>query len=301
MGDRILRHTRISTVVTVFVLVVGLVGLWRFTQSGAPRPELKSPTSTVNSQSVTRAPAASVELASVPPTLAPAGPGSRVAMVPESPGSRVARLTLSSKMDDKFVAYRLIRTCLDARDAAVARAQAPVKDREAYPDEVKACEAITAAQIVSRIGLLKSAAEAGVHGAASAFTIEGPDGMGIGAAADLTSAPAIEWHRLSMQYFDKGASTGDRASLLALSSQFQNGVPAVGDMVARDPDPMKALAYWVANYERQFRSKGVSEWPGGKVITSQLAQALTPEQTTQAIAQGKAMAARSNSIERGIP
>lgn len=274
----------------LFVLATVLVvGVWMVYQPSEPQPAARSAPTLRDKSERAQAHIA----ARTPQNDETVNPNA----APDTPGDRIARLSLSNRPGDKFNAYRLVRQCLDARDVAVMRAEAPPKDREAFPDAAKACQGVSATQIVSRIELLKAAAAAGVHGASNAFTQEGPDGMGIDAASDLTTAPAIEWHRLSMQYIEKGAATGDPGSLTALANQYQNGVPAVGDVPGREMDKAKALMYWIAGRERSLIETSRPEQPHDVALIQQMSKGLTPAQAAQSVLAGKQLAHHAQPVQ----
>lgn len=119
---------------------------------------------------------------------------------PADAGSRVERLVASGDPRDAYRAFRLIDRCMRARGG----------------DAVAACRGIGAAQRRDRLALLETAARAGVPGAVTAWTAEGP----FGDKSALTQRPddplVAEWVRQAVEMIRTAAARNDVAAITQL-------------------------------------------------------------------------------------
>ena len=202
---------------------------------------------------------------------------------PVSKSALVETLSKSGSPIDAFAAYKLIRECVTSRriETEVAQDPDPARRAKAIPPAV-ACEDISPGQIVGRLELLDAAAAAGVHGAALAFGLEGPDGYGVRESGDPRDASTAEWARRLTAQIEAGVKTGDRWSLMTMSNRYENGADVEKDM-------SKALSYWVAMVELERARTG--EVPSKAQNTlNRLKRTLTPEQADAATKYGEQLA-----------
>ena len=200
-----------------------------------------------------------------------------------SKSALVEKLSKSGSPVDAFAAYKLIRECVTSRRIETEVAQDPDPGRRAKttPPAV-ACEDISPGQVVSRLELLDAAAAAGVHGAALAFGLEGPDGYGVREGGDPRDSSTAEWARRLTAQIEAGVKTGDRWSLMTMSNRYENGADVEKDM-------SKALSYWVAMVELEKARTG--EVPSKAQNTlNRLKRTLTHEQADAAMKYGEQLA-----------
>jgi hypothetical protein len=146
------------------------------------------------------------------------------------------------------------------------------------------CGDISPGQVADRMQLLNKAADAGLHGAAQAYTnefAEATEGL-------ATENPVFkEWLARSQRADEQGALHGDRFALLSMSNRYEFGVEEIG--IAKDIS--KSLSYWVAFNEATLAEKGKPA-PGYARITERLVAQLSPEQASAAISAGKQLIVR---------
>ena len=135
------------------------------------------------------------------PLILPAAPAGKAPPLP-SPGARVEALVASGEPHDAYLAFRLIDRC----------ARGP----QARPQIEPACRDISATQLRLRLPLLEAAARAGVPGAATAWTGEGP----FGDKTALTQRPddplVVEWVRQAVEMIRTAAGRDDVAAITQL-------------------------------------------------------------------------------------
>jgi hypothetical protein len=102
----------------------------------------------------------------------PAAPVGAALPLALTKSQQVDRLAKSPSPVDAFTAYGIIRACVYSRRAETEAHANPPHPMPAPSREV--CGDLTPGQVVSRLQLLERAAAAGVHGAMTAFAIEGP-------------------------------------------------------------------------------------------------------------------------------
>lgn len=124
---------------------------------------------------------------------------------PPSPGAQVEALVASGDPHAAYLAFGLIDGC--ARRAAGRRPAEPAEP---------ACRDISATHLRLRLPLLEAAARAGVPGAATAWTGEGP----FGDKTALTQRPddplVIEWVRQAVEMIRAAAGRDDVAAITQL-------------------------------------------------------------------------------------
>lgn len=166
----------------------------------------------------------------------------------ESKGAHIRQLVAGRDPSDMFVAYKLVRTCLDAKSMEVAAKQNPQQFQVAPPEPVSACDGIDAGQLSSKLVYLRPAAQAGVHGALASFVMEGPDGTGPPEGPNAETPIAREWWLEVEKLVRVGAANGDVYSLQALAVRYEN------DASVRDL--RLSWAYWIAANQMQIATTG---------------------------------------------
>ena len=142
----------------------------------------------------------------------------------------VASLSKSKNPTDQFLAYRMIRACVAARndDLLVAdRVAQGGKPRD--KSSLETCGDIDAGQIAGRRQLLNTAANAGVHHAASSLADEGATGEGYAKDADMSAADQQQFQVEMKRAIEAGAANGDWWSLAAVASSQEASASTTGD------------------------------------------------------------------------
>lgn len=137
------------------------------------------------------------------PLALPAAPALAAKPAP-SPGVRVEALAGSADPNDAYRAFRLIDRCARAR-AAEGRQEAKA-----------ACRDIGPAQLRLRLPLLEAAARAGVPGAVTAWTGEGPFGDKTALAQRPDDPLVMEWVHEAVAMIRAAAGRDDVAAITQL-------------------------------------------------------------------------------------
>jgi hypothetical protein len=230
---------------------------------------------------------ADAAVAPAPPAIvAAAAPAPRAASPYESLAQKVDRLSRSADPVDAFAAYRLVTTCVWARDHEgwMARHILP-SDRELLPTTQQACGDIASDQVQSRLRWLERAALAGVHHAATEMLKEGPDGLGLGGSSDIDAPENAFWKQRVEAALDAGVHTCDPDSLESRVNSYESGQGTA-------PDRAKALTYWVAYMACRQRLDGAprSVLGNGDSVTQRMGTTLTAEQIARAVSEGQQLA-----------
>jgi len=166
----------------------------------------------------------------------------------DSKAQDVRALIARNDPRSSYVAYRMVRNCLDAKGMEVDWKQHPERFRVTPPTPAEACGDIDAGQLSSRLIYLRHAARFGVQGAAAHFVMEGPDGEGVpeGERAEL---PLVkDWWAEVEQVVQAGASKGDVYSLQAMAMRYESD-PLIRDMKT-------SWAYWIVANQMQTMVTG---------------------------------------------
>lgn len=215
------------------------------------------------------------------------GVNQAVASAPLTKSQQIDLLIKSGEPAKAFVAYTLIRACVESREQEVHAIQDPkwAKARHWTPPPA-ACGDITQGQIASRMQPLNLAADAGVHGAAGAVALEGPDGFGwTQFTPEAVVAAFNERYKTQVQ---AGIRSGDITSLATAYAWYQQGG------VDGDANPAKALEFAVAWNEASIAQAGKPARYISDMLDA-LKASLTPEQVRKAEAAGKQIVAAAKS------
>ncbi len=121
-----------------------------------------------------------------------------------SPGARFEALATSADPRDAYRAFHLIDRCARAREAEARR-------------EIRgACRDIGPAQLRLRLPLLEAAARAGVPGAVTAWTGEGPFGDKTALSQRPDDPLVVEWVRQAVAMIRAAAGRDDVAAITQL-------------------------------------------------------------------------------------
>jgi len=203
----------------------------------------------------------------------------REATTRDSLATRIDRLARSASPVDAYNAYKLVRTCLQAR----LRSQAGAADA----DVAAACEDIASDQVQARLAWLERAARAGVRHAATDFAAEGPQGLLVPRDAQGDWEDASEWQERVAAYDDAGARRCDDVSVLSVQARYR--------LRHFDPDPAAALTTWAAAAECVALGKAPMQPPDSRdvAILAQLRAQLGAAEADAAVSAGEEAARRA--------
>lgn len=268
----------------ITILASAFVG-WKFLRTEAPTPDRPQPVNIAASSPSMPVSAASIAVQSsnTPTADQPAS------AEPSSKAALVDYLTKFGGPKEKFRAYQIVRKCLDARDdQALVAIRATNDNPKPVPDPNQACGDITSAQVAARMRLLEQAVNAGVHGAARAFGLEGPGGYGLEMERPIDDPEAVAYREASAKAVDIGGAHGDEWSLMTLSMRYE--FPD-GDIPADNP---KALTYLVAAND-QYKAQNGNDRKSYEKEVNRLKSKLTPSQAEAAISAGHQLFSTFNS------
>lgn len=180
-----------------------------------------------------------------------------------SKSAQIDALMKAGKPADLYAAYKLVRDCASAREAA-ATAEPSQRKEWRTPAPADACGDITNGQSTSHLQWLEIAAIAGVRDAALSYAVE--------TQHETSDADHV---RRMLAVFEAGAKNGDAYSLIAISNRAED-----------ERDWSRALTYWIAANEVIRKTKG-KDAPHSRDIENRLAAQLTPDQRTAALEAGK--------------
>jgi TPR repeat protein len=205
------------------------------------------------------------------------------------------RLAASGQPKDAFKAYAMLAACLGAQsqwqEARMQRAgdSEPglayrLKSGELERLATEACGDLSPRDMESRLALLKTAAEAGVPGAALDMAYLGPygDASEIG---DRWSDPVVnEWRNNVIDWLHLAAAHGDVGAMYSLSRQYETGLGLIGAA-----DPEKALTYeWAVRVMRAAATNKPIKQPDPQLAA--LSARLSPDQAEAARIAGQNIA-----------
>jgi len=219
-------HIRRSFALTTLGLTVVMASLWALRPAEVPAPALaKAAAAPSNEVSITVA---------VPTSDLAASRAEAAASTATTLAARVDAWSRSGDPQQAMQAYDAISGCLLARRRAHAPDLTPDPPGQ---DSIALCSDLRSDQIQSRMGLLETAARAGIKDAAANFIQEGPTGNGL--LADLSTTdrtpPTPDWLARRSDYVALALANCDTLLAAYLGSAL------------RDPALRPAAAkYWLA-------------------------------------------------------
>ena len=183
-------------------------------------------------------------------------------------------------------------------------ADTPLIEQHLRREAAKVCGDISPGQVGSRRIALDIAAEAGVHGAATAAMSEGLDDHNHEHVENDDSDPAFRaWHRRVIRQLETATAAGDTRTAMYLWQIYDEPplLPAASDGRPTS-DPAKALTYLAAWAEQRRLRAGEKTVNAGlqREIDRRLA-ALPAPAREEAVAQGRRIAAMHAPSKAGTP
>jgi hypothetical protein len=197
----------------------------------------------------------------------------------------VDRFSKTGSPTDAFVAYQVLRHCVNVRNDQANIATRVAAGKKPPTETVdSACGDLDSGRIGTRLQLLRQATRAGVHGAASSLLDEGPGGFGNAIPRAPDDPDLVALVKESQDAIAVGAAHGDWWSLWSTSGNYEQA----GDYVA-------ALQYAVAA-DDSYRAENGAGFRGYQRMFARLGARLNNDQVAPAVDAGHQIYLNSQSV-----